>query len=70
MYDPDNEKRYGYKLVDALARAKKQGRKLFEGKTFYVTPKVPVDSKLLKNVVAANGGQVRSHSSLSYEHVC
>ena len=65
MYDPDNEKRYGYKLVDALARAKKQGRKLFEGKTFYVTPKVPVDSKLLKAVITAGGGQVCF--TLSYE---
>ena len=57
-------------LADALERAKQNAGKLFSGITFYVTPKVPVDSKLLKNVVAANGGQVRSHSSLSYEHVC
>lgn len=32
--------------------------------TFYVTPKVPVDVKLLKNVVMAGGGQVGS----SHEH--
>jgi hypothetical protein len=57
--DTENEKRYGYKLADALARAKTSGRKLFEGKAFYVTPKVPVDAKLLKAVVTAGGGQVR-----------
>ena len=38
-----------------MARAKKLGGKLFAGKTFYVTPKIPVDSKLLKNVVIDHG---------------
>ena len=68
--DEETEKKYHFDLADALKRAKQNAGKLFGGITFYVTPKVPVDSKLLKNVVAANGGQVRSHSSLSYEHVC
>ena len=56
--DAETEKKYGFVLGDALKRAKKNAQKLFAGKTFYVTPKVPVDSKLLKNVVTANGGQV------------
>ena len=60
LRDLDNEKRYGYKLADALARAKTRGKKLFEGKTFYVTSRVPVEAKLLKAVVTAGGGQVRS----------
>ena len=34
------------------------GGKLLAGQTFYVTPKVAVDTKLLKNVVNACGGQV------------
>jgi hypothetical protein len=42
----------------AMARAKEVGGKLFEDMTFYVTPKVPVEVKLLKNVVAAQGGKV------------
>ncbi|KAI0355785.1 hypothetical protein OH77DRAFT_1424737 [Trametes cingulata] len=54
--DPETEKKYGFNLADALKRAKKNAGKLFAGKTFYVTAKVPVDSKLLKNVVTANGG--------------
>ncbi|KIP02673.1 hypothetical protein PHLGIDRAFT_111799 [Phlebiopsis gigantea 11061_1 CR5-6] len=62
LKDPDNEKRYHYKLADALSRAHKKGRKLFEGKTFYVTPKVPVDAKLLKAVITAGGGQFSSQN--------
>ncbi|KAI0369629.1 hypothetical protein BV20DRAFT_967587 [Pilatotrama ljubarskyi] len=54
--DPETEKKYGFNLADALKRAKENAGKLFAGKTFYVTGKVPVDSKLLKNVVTANGG--------------
>ncbi|KAJ2978208.1 hypothetical protein NUW54_g11319 [Trametes sanguinea] len=58
--DPETEKKYGFRLADALERAKENAGKLFAGKTFYVTPKVPVDSKLLKHVVTANGGQFLS----------
>lgn len=58
IQDPETEKKYGVNLADALKRAQKNAGKLFAGKTFYVTPKVPVDNKLLKNVVSANGGQV------------
>ena len=44
--------------MQSLRRAKELGGKLLAGQTFYVTPKVPVDTKLLKNVVNACGGQV------------
>ena len=44
--------------MQSLRRAKELGGKLLAGHTFYVTPKVPVDTKLLKNVVNACGGQV------------
>ncbi|OSD06683.1 hypothetical protein PYCCODRAFT_1382487 [Trametes coccinea BRFM310] len=60
--DPETEKKYGFTLTDALQRAKKNAGKLFAGKTFYVTPKVSVDSKLLKNVVTANGGQLSTQT--------
>jgi hypothetical protein len=63
LRDPVNEKKYGFKLTDAVHRAKRTGGKIFMGKTFYVTPKVPVEVKLLKNVVIAGGGQVSSSSS-------
>ncbi|PSR70783.1 hypothetical protein PHLCEN_2v13345 [Hermanssonia centrifuga] len=53
-----SEKKYGFKLLDAIERSKANSGKVFAGKTFYLTPKVLVDSKLLKNVVTAGGGQL------------
>ena len=53
-----NEKKWGFKLTDALKRAKAKKGQLFSGIAFYVTSKVPVDKKLLKNVISAHGGQV------------
>jgi hypothetical protein len=58
LADPVNEKKWRFNLVDALKRAKENKGQLFTGKIFYVTNKVPLDKKLLKNVVSANGGQV------------
>ncbi|KAI0665873.1 hypothetical protein C8Q78DRAFT_480053 [Trametes maxima] len=60
--DADTESKYAFTLTDALQRAKKNAGKLFAGKTFYVTPKVPVANKLLKNVVTANGGQLSTQT--------
>ncbi|KAH9915024.1 uncharacterized protein BXZ73DRAFT_106335 [Epithele typhae] len=60
--DGDTEKKYDFKLTDALKFAKKNAGKLFKGMTFYVTPKVPVETKLLKNVVTANGGTLSTQS--------
>ena len=59
VQDEETEERYNFKLVEAVERAKENKGKLFAGIQFYVTPKVPVDTKLLRNVVTANGGQVR-----------
>ena len=58
LHDSTGENKYGVDLMQSLRRAKKMGGKLLAGQTFYVTPKVPVDTKLLKNVVNACGGQV------------
>lgn len=47
------------KLIDVLKRKEANNGKVFDGMTFYVTPKVRVDiSKLLRTVVSAGGGQV------------
>lgn len=65
LKDPANEGKFGFKLADALRRAKAHagaGAGLFAGHTFYVTPRVPVDSKLLKNVVAACGGALSTQT--------
>lgn len=64
--DEETEKKYNFVLADALKRARRNAGKLFAGITFYVTSKVPVETKLLKNVVTANGGQVRSAPMLTH----
>jgi mediator of DNA damage checkpoint protein 1 len=64
LADPANEKKFGFKLSEALIRAKSSNGRLFSKKVFYVTPKVPVDIKLLRNVVTACGGQVIILSTL------
>lgn len=58
MRDKINERKFDFVLADALLRAKELKGTLFSKMVFYVTPKVPVDIKLLKNVVTACGGQV------------
>ena len=58
LHDSKGENKYGVDLMQSLRRAKELGGKLLAGQTFYVTPKVSVDTKLLKNVVNACGGQV------------
>ncbi|KDQ49612.1 hypothetical protein JAAARDRAFT_165491 [Jaapia argillacea MUCL 33604] len=62
LLDRDTEEKYGFKIEDALARSKESGGGLFTGMTFYVTPKVPIDRKLLKNVVVANGGSLATQT--------
>ncbi len=59
LADPSSEKKWKFELVDALKRARANRGRLFAGKVFYVTNKVPLDKKLLKNVILAHGGQVR-----------
>jgi hypothetical protein len=63
LADPVNEKKWNFKLADALKRARENKGQLFAGKVFYVTNRVPLDKKLLKNVISAHGGQVSSHHS-------
>ncbi|KAJ6499219.1 hypothetical protein C8R45DRAFT_821020 [Mycena sanguinolenta] len=58
LNDKANEKKWNFRLVDAIERAKETGGKLFENKSFYVTKGVPVDRKLLKTVVGAQGGKL------------
>ncbi|TBU24360.1 hypothetical protein BD311DRAFT_702198 [Dichomitus squalens] len=60
--DETTENKYSFSLDDALKRAKQNAGKLFRGITFYITPKVSVETKLLKNVVTANGGQVSTQT--------
>ena len=56
--DEASEIKYGFKLKDALERAKELNGKLFDKMMFYITPSVPIDIKLLKNIITASGGQV------------
>lgn len=58
LKDTENEEKYGMSLDESLERARGHKGKLFAGLTFLLTPKVPLDAKLLKNVVTAGGGQV------------
>jgi hypothetical protein len=58
LHDSTGENKYGVNLMQSLRRAKELDGKLLAGQMFYVTPRVPVDTKLLKNVISACGGQV------------
>jgi hypothetical protein len=50
------EKEHGCTLSQVLERARKNGKYLFRGKIFTYTREPGVDPKILKNVIAANGG--------------
>jgi hypothetical protein len=65
LSDAAAERKWGFKFTDAMARAKapEGGSNLFKQMTFYVTPKVSVDAKLLKNIVSAGGGQVQTSTT-------
>ncbi|KAI0318294.1 hypothetical protein OF83DRAFT_1116811 [Amylostereum chailletii] len=62
LTDPVNEKKWGFKLAEALHRAKENGGRIFGGMSFYITPKVKLDKKLMKNVITAHGGQLRAQT--------
>ena len=62
LKDEVGEAKYNVDLARALRLSKKNQGKLLQGHIFYVTPRVPIDTKLLKNVVNACGGQVRLFS--------
>lgn len=63
LTDPVSEVKWKFELADALKRAKANRGQLFAGKAFYVTNNVPLDKKLLKNVILAHGGQVSRRGS-------
>jgi hypothetical protein len=63
LADPVSEMKWKFQLVDSLKRAKANRGQLFAGKVFYVTNNVPLDKKLLKNVILAHGGQVSRRGS-------
>ncbi|KAG1886464.1 hypothetical protein F4604DRAFT_2043514 [Suillus subluteus] len=60
--DPESEWKWTFKLSTSLERAKREdaGDSLLKGMSFYVTPKVEIDLKLLKAVIASAGGQVQT----------
>ncbi|KAF8877711.1 hypothetical protein BD779DRAFT_1677212 [Infundibulicybe gibba] len=62
LKDKVNEKKYDFSLAESLERAKQLGGKLFDKQTFYITPRVPIETKLLKNVVTACGGQITTQT--------
>lgn len=67
LHDPDMEHKHKFKLVDALERAKELKRKkhkLLQGHFFYLTPAVPSDFNVLKNVMHALGAEVRECPTL------
>ena len=60
LSDSVAEKKWKFDFAEALERSKQKdcGPQLFKQKLFYLTPKVPIDSRLLKAVVQSAGGQV------------
>ncbi|KAI9437338.1 hypothetical protein H4582DRAFT_2077772 [Lactarius indigo] len=62
LADRISETKWKFELVDSLKRAKANKGQLFAGKIFYVTNNVPLDKKLLKNVILAHGGQIRQQN--------
>ena len=64
--DPENEKKYLFKLNESLRLARSVKGKLFAGMVFYVTAKVPTDKNVLKNVLSAHGGVVSLHHHSRY----
>ncbi|KAF9263292.1 hypothetical protein L218DRAFT_340370 [Marasmius fiardii PR-910] len=63
LRDPDGERKYEMNLKRSLERARKgkeSNKRLLEHHIFYVTNKVQADTKMLKNVITACGGQFTS----------
>lgn len=65
LKDPEAEKQYKFSLSKAIENGRKNQGNLFQGKTFYIGQKVPIEFKLFKNVIQDNGGQV-----CSCAHIC
>jgi len=58
LQDRDTEERFGFKLVDALERAKLNQRKLLHGWSIFVTRDIPGGWETYKEIVQVNGGEV------------
>ncbi|KAL5518345.1 ESC4 [Sanghuangporus vaninii] len=60
LKDPEGEKKYKFKLVDALRRAQSSETKLLEGHTFYFTKSLHRNEKFTtyKNIIHSAGGKV------------
>jgi hypothetical protein len=58
LQDDAGDAKYNFSLSRAVSRAKTLKGKLFQDHTFYITPKVTATT-ILRNVILANGGQVR-----------
>lgn len=56
--DPSGEDKWNFRLSEALARSKKHRGAFLKGHTFFVTKNAGIDKMLLKNIVAAHGGEV------------
>ncbi|KAF8587520.1 hypothetical protein K439DRAFT_819153 [Ramaria rubella] len=62
LRDPDMERKFKFKLVDALARArelKKKKEKVLQGHFFFYTPSIQVQPDMLKNVLKAHGAECK-----------
>ena len=60
LTDQEREKKYNFKLADALNRSRSSGQKLLSGHTFYITKSLQKSNKLstYKNVIISAGGKV------------
>ncbi|KAL5495911.1 ESC4 [Sanghuangporus weigelae] len=60
LKDPEGEKKYKFKLADALRRAQSSETKLLEGHTFYFTKGLHRNEKFTtyKNIILSAGGKV------------
>lgn len=67
LVDTDGEKRWGFRLADALTRAALAERRIFHGYTFYVTKNVTPIFEVVLRVAESAGGKV---CSTAYTSVC
>lgn len=56
LKDRDTEERFGFKLADALERAKVNQRKLLRGWSVFVTKDIPGGFDTYKEIITLNGG--------------
>lgn len=64
LNDPAGEARWGFKLADALRRAKNAERKILTGYTLYITKSVMPKFDVLQRVTESAGGKVKNYAVL------